>query len=605
MISRASRWAAVLLIVAVNEYATAAVPAPPVAPARSVLDLPRLQAGQKAGEPPPALSANATKAGPAAVRDSVAWVGETNLIWAPQGSVFLALHQFLAHNATTPITTEKSAVGTLLRQWEQNGTAAGLHGFLYDNLDRDHSNMDYGRFPQLARVEYDAAVRQRGYEYGLARFFLHGAPTLGNSSTAHVAGPFWRSQTRFALSNPRLVAALYQQYANNHLYFYPEHRDHDADGHGDVFHANTPYAITSQGSSGSDQAFMHAFANIFAAFAPETQRLLIEKKLLMPTAQMVFRMGRKPVVKPEDYLTGKAHPPVFAQESLDVERMVRLAHALKPGDIPPTLQLRVVQEDAADPGVDYFEPGEAEKVFDTPCAIARVMRAARWQRRMIVSAEDTRDPNQKPLTFVWRVLCGNATHVKVRPLNPQGSRAEILIEWHERRAIEAGGNLFTSRVDVGVFAHNGAQHSAPSFISWLLPANERRVYNDQHQLRSIEYLPQDKKEQYVDPMLITPVVWQDEYQHDAQGRLLGWTRARGAAREDFTRHGALVLRRDAQGRPAEARTVRYVRKQDAPAAAPTLAQEPGEEILHYTYRDEKDLLGEAARKSVPKNPAPK
>ena len=319
-----------------------------------------------------AKQAKPTPPAQAEVKDGVALVSEANTNWVPQIQQFLVLHQFPPADPNQPITTLDGPVGDLLRQWQKEGTAAGLHGFLYDNHDRDHSNMDYGRFPGLTRVEYAEPPKKHEFDHGLQQLFLHNAPTIGNSSTALVAGPFWSSQSRIALRTARTANVLAQQYLNNHLYFYPEHRDHDADGFGDVYHANTPYTITSQGSSGSDRAFLQAVACTLAAFRPDTQRMLIEKKLLMPTVQMVFRLSRKPVAGPDDYLTGKAHPAVFGEETLDAEKMVRTAHDLKPDEIPPLVQLRVVEEDAARAGVDYFEAGDAEKVFDTVSAIARV-----------------------------------------------------------------------------------------------------------------------------------------------------------------------------------------------------------------------------------------
>ena len=51
-------------------------------------------------------------------------------------------------------------------------------------------------------------------------------------------------------------------------------------------------------------------------------------------------------------------------------------------------------------------------------------------------------------------------------------------------------------------------------------------------------------------MIDLPKDWRDEYHYGAKGERLGWTRARGAAREEFTFDGALVASRDAQGRPA-------------------------------------------------------
>ena len=65
-----------------------------------------------------------------------------------------------------------------------------------------------------------------------------------------------------------------QQFDARRAYVYPEHRDHDADddregGHGDLFPANTPCVLISQGSSGSDQPFMRAVPWTLAALRVE------------------------------------------------------------------------------------------------------------------------------------------------------------------------------------------------------------------------------------------------------------------------------------------------------------------------------------------------
>ena len=192
----------------------------------------------------------------------------------------------------------------------------------------------------------------------------------------------------------------------------------------------------------------------------------------------------------------------------------------------------------------------------TPFRRSPASRASRWQRRMLVSAENTRDPNNRPLVYHWRLLRGDLERVQIKPLNPQGTRAELLVAWHERQPIEAGSALLSSRVDIGVFAHNGAHYSAPAFISWYFPANENRTYDNAHRIAAIEYRPASEAESYADPALLTPASWRDTYQYDPQGQWLGWTRTRDGATEEFTRDGALVLKRDEQGRPSEARTVR-------------------------------------------------
>ena len=95
----------------------------------------------------------------------------------------------------------------------------------------------------------------------------------------------------------------------------------------------------------------------------------------MPTVQMVFRSSNKQVAQPEDYLTGKAHPTVFDGNQLDPAKMVRTAHEITKDTLPPVVQLKVVEEDQPVVGRDYFTVGAGERLFDTPCAIARVARS--------------------------------------------------------------------------------------------------------------------------------------------------------------------------------------------------------------------------------------
>src|SRR5436305_7448978 len=95
-------------------------------------------------------------------------------------------------------------------------------------------------------------------------------------------------------THQRGLPLLYEHYTHNNIYIYPEHRDHDpghngrGDGFGDTYPTNTPYLITSQGSSGSDQPFLHAIPFTLAAFRPAVKKRLVESGLLMPTLQMIL-----------------------------------------------------------------------------------------------------------------------------------------------------------------------------------------------------------------------------------------------------------------------------------------------------------------------------
>jgi hypothetical protein len=155
----------------------------------------------------------------------------------------------------------------------------------------------------------------------------------------------------------RGIEFLYTQYVNNNIYVYPEHRDYDPGhngrgGYGDLFPTNTPYLVISQGSSGSDRVFLQAFIGAMAAFKPDVKKKLVQEKILMPTLQMIFRSSYKRVEKPEDYLTGKAHPVVFNGRYIDAVKIVNKAQDMNMDEIPPFVALKVISENTAVQGKD-------------------------------------------------------------------------------------------------------------------------------------------------------------------------------------------------------------------------------------------------------------
>lgn len=536
---------------------------------------------------------------PRAVENGVAWVGPANTAWDPQLNVLRTL--FIPPAAAADVVPVKNhgTVGDQLRRWYQEGTAAGNVGDFYDNCDRDHSNLKYSAFPQLARIEYEQEILTE-VPFGLQLLLFHGGIVLGNSSTAHVGSPFWRSNPRTAYVSGPAVNLLYAQYRANQLYVYPEHRDHDpghngeGDGYGDVFPANTPYLITSQGSSGSDQVFLDALACTLAAFQPLTKKRLSEHGLLMPVLQSIFRRSNKQVEKPEDYLTGVAHPTAFDGKQLNVERMVELAHSLAPDALPPWAELTVVEEEQFEPGRDFFDIGARERLFDTPCAIARVYRSLAARRRIVVSAEGSRDLDGRPLTYHWVVLRGDAEAIGIKRLNEAGSRVEITVPYTPRQPIRAGHALASNRIEIGLFVHNGLHPSPPAFLSWLTLDNEQRTYDRDGRIQQVVYRGATEPGLYADPVIDLPKSWTDDYHYDEAGRLLGWTRSRGTQREEFTADGAVVITRDEQGRPAEARSVRYVARPREERQPPILVQEWGPLRLRYRYADATDRRGEVA-----------
>lgn len=526
-----------------------------------------------------AASPPVTKVEPTKIENGVATVTRGNAAYDPQLNqvrVFFAPAEKVEKPAE--IVKGHGEVGKLLNKWFVEGTAAGNFGDLYDNSDRDHSNMDYGNFPTLTRIEYDAETgKQTGYGLQITNlFFMPGLQgVIGNSSTAQTAGPGWRSNPRIAYTRGGGIEALLGQYLNNHLYFYPEHRDHDpghngaGDGYGDVYAANLPYVITSQGSSGSDRAFMDAVACTLAAFHPDVKKKLVEKKALMPAVQYVFRRSNKPVKTDEDYLSGIAHPTVFDSNNLDVLRMIELAHSFTQESLPPIALLTVDLEEKPVLGRDYFDVGERERLFDTPCAVARVWRSTQQKRKYNLSAKGA-DLNGKALTYHWKVLRGDASKIDIKT-SPAGNTAEITMTWQGRAPILPDSKMESNRIDIGLFAFNGEYYSPPAFFCVNTLDNEAREYDDQGRIKSVTYTGANEKGNYADPTFDIPKSWKDEYSYDAAGKLLGWTRSRGEKKEDFDAEGKLIVEKDDKRNPLKTKAVQYVAKQ-RPNNTPILEQ---------------------------------
>lgn len=503
---------------------------------------------------------------PAADKDGQATVSESNTVFNSQLNLFVSLFAIDDKAAAArPVVAGYGKAGELLAQWYKEGTAAGNHGDLYDNRDGGHSYMNFKTFPQLTRVIYGEEAQRRRLNWGLQRAFQFNKICLGNSSTALTGGPIWRCQGRLALTEPGGALALYLQYVNRDIYFYPVHVDNNPGhngaggrGHGDVLPANTPYIILSQGSSGSDVVFLDAVAATLAALRPEVKRELAASGLLMPAVQMIFRMSNKTVAKPEDYLTGKAHPTAFEGSQVDAEKMVTMAHGITSDTLPPMVEIKIVEEDQPVVGRDYFDVGPRERLFDTPSAVARIVKSTQYERRMVVSAEGSKDLRGKPLSYHWVVLRGDEKKIHIKTLNAAGSKAELRVGYHERRPIAPGSDRESNRVDIGVFAHNGVYYSAPAFVCFYTLDNEKRVYDAENRIQVVDYADPAVRDNYVDPLLDFRKDWRDEYRYAGDGKLAGWTRIRGDHREEFTADGLLILAKDPQGRPAATCKVRYV-----------------------------------------------
>ncbi|WP_050929938.1 hypothetical protein [Aestuariivita boseongensis] len=438
----------------------------------------------------------------------------------------------------------------LLWQLVFEGRAAGNHGDLYENRDRGHSTLPVAAHPQLTHVVYDAEAREAGLDYGLAGRVLFDAPVIGNSSTALTDGLFWRSQPRLALTGDGGALLLYQNYLAGQVHVYPEHRDHDPE-HGDLFPANTPFYLVSQGSSGSDRPHLQALAMILAAMRPETKAFLRDNQLLAATVQMIFRRSLASVLTRGAYLSGVAHPSVIPGDQINLSRMVSLANAFTPETVPPMVRMSVLSETGATEGTDYFGEGLSERLFDTPVAISRIWRSTAARREMVVSVEATRDPFGRKPEFSWRLLRGDPERTRIEPLDGRGTRARITFDWQLPRPVSGRPDVLSNRIDVGVFARTGEHDSMPGLISLFLPHHETRRYGQGPKgalrIESVDYRP--TPEGYADPLLFPRADWRDDYIYSDTGKLSGWSRSgqAGTARFDsagqrITHDGTVAVR---------------------------------------------------------------
>lgn len=463
--------------------------------------------------------------GPLPINGGVATVSEKNTQWNEQELTLIT--EFVP---PTPDVIQQGALnlspespaGALVQKWIDEKSSAGFAGVLYDNRDRDHSTLMHSAFPSLAFVEYEPAVQAANADFGVRPGQRFNLPTFGNASTSYVTPIFWRSNARMLLTDPLNATLTAESYLKNQLYCYPEHTDFDPE-FGDVFPVNVPFWLLSQGSSGSDQPFLKAIALTLAAFPPDVRRQLESSGLLMHTVQYILRRSLRFVQSEDDYFTGRAHPVVFQHEDLDVERMVQMAHQMQPSQIPPVVRLQVIDEDYAIPGIDYFSAGQGEPSLNTPLAVGRIFRTLKKKRRMVVDATGSSDLRGSPLSFRWVVLQGDPQKIQIRPLNDSGSRAEVSVEWHERAEIPWRKGMWSSRVDIGVFALNNESCSVPGMICSMTLASEQREYQNE-KLLSVDYAAPDRTRVYTDPLLVPVRDWRDVYIWSETGNMTGWIR---------------------------------------------------------------------------------
>lgn len=384
------------------------------------------------------------------------------------------------------VTTRADAVGKLLNEWFEAGTASGLSGITYENRDLRHSLLGANLYPQLKMV-----ITPEG-DHGPARV-VRGYPVIGNCSMASPPDQVG-SLPRLYMTDPGGSMFLAQQYLSNNLFIYPEHLDHDAGGngvggYGDLFPLNTPAMLITQGSSFTDMPFVNAFLSATAAFRPETRKVLLERKLLAPTLQAIFRHSNKNAATDADYVKGAAHPVVFDSAQLDEEKMIRMAHDMTPETIPPVSIIEVMEETKLQNGVHFFEtaapgPNNFVQISQSPVSIGRIFRGNVSQMGMVVNVGKSFSALPKKIGVRFALLQGDPRCVSIEQ-QPDAPIARIRVRWQPP---VAGARLTRShRIDIGVFTTDGKMFGAPSFISFYMLPNEMHFYDAEGRVSEVQY----------------------------------------------------------------------------------------------------------------------
>ncbi len=323
-------------------------------------------------------------------------------------------------------------------------------GFLYMNRDGRHSLLAVTNYPGLTPVALDQDGRTRGFDLDFPNLNFS-LPVFGNCSRGLVTGPYWRSIPRAMMTNNARQMSLYHRfYRSNQVWVFPAVYDYDfvsTNAFGDVFTSVTPYWITTQGRSWSDQYYLRAALDATRAMPLAVRKEIVSRGLLAPTLQTLLRKSLRTVKTEADYLTAKAHPTAFPPNGLDLARLKKEASALTAETLPPVATIAGVRV-----GKTATQPAIPELTYLSPCAWSFILRAPDATRSFIVHATGGAE-------YAFAAVHDERGAATVTKLSVDAVRVTI-----DRTKLS-----FTNRVDVAVFARNPkTDWGAPAFVSFAV-----------------------------------------------------------------------------------------------------------------------------------------
>ena len=491
--------------------------------------------------------------------------GEGQIVTSP---AFAPYGSWLTLNVTNVVWNYEKGVFEAFVRFVGDASDGGNAGDAYLNRDRGHAMVYMDKAVLISGIRYPPDAVKAGVDQDLPNMIFHGCNVFGNASQARLAGPLWRSLPRAAMTDPGAPSRLALIYENNQFWVFPAHKDFGDPALGDLLPAANPAYMASVGSSWSDTPFLDVAIRAAAAFPRRTKKTIVQRQLMGPTMQWLFRRTRPGVSSQADYLSYKAHPTAFDHKrDIDSAALIARAAALEPANVPPAVSLAMVNSSlfpipVPRPGRDYADV-LTEYLYATPFSVAVVLRDTAAERTFLVQAKTfpAADPAAE---FTWRVVHGDESKVKFsqalgeKIVTPEKGLVQITVD---RRGLKG-------RIDVACFAKtHGTEYGAPSFISFSAIPLERREYAADGRILSIDYSNPDGV--YSDPVIALPRAWKDIYRYGDKGEPLGFDRYYGSEKTaEFLSPSVRIASRDEAGAPKTVVDVRYLARRSGDPANP-------------------------------------